>query len=120
MKPEIMLEQLAQAKRIIENLPCKSDIISVEVRSFSTYPIKVHLSKGIKSTATHLGAKMNVFSCGDYTRMSIQDKYKRFEIIQLYNKKTAPGVTSTEDGTAEHGPTEDNTIITAGKEKVKP
>ena len=32
----------------------------------------------------------------------------------------APGVTSTEGDTAEHSPTEDNTIITAGKEEVKP
>ena len=35
-------------------------------------------------------------------------------------KEAAPGVTSTEGDTAEQGPTEDTTIITAGKEEVKP
>ena len=41
-----------------------------------------------------------------------------FNLDTKYN--TAPGVTSTEGDTAEQGPTEDTTIITAGKEEVKP
>ena len=101
MKPETMLERLEKAKQIVEVLPCKADIISIEIRSLHTIPIRVHISKGIKSTATRLGAKMTILNYGDYTRMSVNDKYKQFEIIQLHSKRAAPGVTSTESGGAD-------------------
>ena len=54
-------------------------------------------------------------------------EYSR-EVIAVYlgylealgGNEAAPGVDRTEGGTAEHSPTRDNTIITAGKEEVKP
>ena len=115
---------------VLEALPDSSDILIAEAREYNstiTPPLLIHLNSGIEAVGTKLGLPVlsRTPENSEYIHREIQAKHGEYicEYCQLEEdpkKNAAPGVGSTEGGTAEHGPTADNTIITAGKEEVKP
>lgn len=113
MKRQVAAIIARELVSLIEELPDEATIISVEILSRENgTTIRIHLYEGIKSAAKKLGLHMTVTDAGEYKKMQVQDKHGLYEIMQLSSKrKSAPGVTSTEGGTAGQGPTKDNPII---------
>ena len=116
---------------VLEALPDSSDILTAEARKYDstiTPPLYIHLSSGIEAVGTKLGIPVlsRTPENSEYIHRKIRAKHGEYicgycQLEEDPKKKTAPGVDGTRDGgTAEQGPTEDTTIITTGKEEVKP